>query len=158
MARTAPGYARPCRKGLHTIPAGALTCPACAATREQERSVGRYAKRHSRPNATHARLRTLHLPLVEILDGAQCGPDSAHLFDVGAPKHAKGEENARHAAARSICAGCPVADACRADAYASHQLGVYGGTVMDQGFWAKEGRRQQALVQSVQVVQDSSAC
>jgi hypothetical protein len=150
-----PDVERPCAAGLHTIPAGADRCVPCKRANDRATRVASGGER----SALATQLRALALPLAEILDDAVCSPEVAYLFDVGAPKHAKPAEDARHAAAKALCRRCPVAEACFAEAYAHRSMGVYGGRVMDQGFWTKDGqRRAKALVQSVQDVQDSPAC
>lgn len=153
--KRAPGYARPCRRGLHTIPAGKLCCVPCKNESKAQRLRGGPDARPEPAGGVAAYLRAAHIPILEILAQAACSPELAYLFDVGAPKAQKAAEEHRHAAARSVCAGCPVREACYADAYAGRQLGVYGGVVMDQGFWSVEGR--QGIVQDVQSVQDYPA-
>jgi len=142
-AASFPATDRLCPAGLHTIPAGAGRCAECKRSGDRERTKLAGA------------LRGKHLPVVEILDGAACPPELACGFDVGAPRHEKPAENRRHRAAQDICAGCPVRRACYVDALTGRQLGVYGGVVMDQGFWSLHGR---GLVQDVPVVPDSPAC
>lgn len=154
-SRPAPGYARTCRRGLHTIPAGVRYCAGCKDETKRLKKAGRPDERPDPAGGVAAYLRSRHLPLLEILAGAACSPELAYLFDVGAPQHEKDAERARHAAAVRVCAGCPVRAACREDAYAARELGVYGGVVMDQGFWSLHGR---GLVQGVQYMQDSVPC
>lgn len=153
--KRAPGYARTCRRGLHTIPAGQMWCRECKNESKSQRLRGGPDARPEPAGAVAAYLRAAHIPILEILAQAACSPELAYLFDVGAPKAQKAAEADRHAAARSVCARCPVREACYADAYAGRQLGVYGGVVMDQGFWSVEGR--QGIVQDVQSVQDYPA-
>lgn len=147
--RAYPQFARQCAAGLHVIPAGEGRCQPC-----KQRNAQTLPDRER----TAVLLREAHLPPKELLGRAACTLDDASLFDVGAPKHAKAAEDARHARAKAICAGCPVVAQCFADGYAGRQLGVYGGVVMDAGYWSMEGKRRNALVQSVPSVQDSPAC
>jgi hypothetical protein len=167
VARVAPDYARPCRRKLHTIPAGALTCPECEAARERAKNERKKARhsgtvRRGRPPDLSAALDRSGFPPIEVLDGAACSLEIAYLFDPAESKR-KGvtyaETADRHAAAMMVCARCPVADACLADAYEHRRLGVYGGQVFDPAFWLAESlRRGIPLVQSMQGVPESPAC
>lgn len=153
-SRKAPAYARTCRRGLHTIPGGVKYCAGCKNETKRLRNAGRGDDRPDPAGGVAAYLRATHLPLLDILAGAACSPELAHLFDVGAPHAEKDAERTRHRAAQTVCAGCPVREACRDDAFAGRQMGVYGGVVMDQGFWSLHGR---GIVQGVQYVQDSAS-
>jgi hypothetical protein len=136
-----------------------MGCKECNKLTNRKPRTNATVRQPARHGKALAFIRPSDMPLAEILDGAVCSPEVADLFDVGAPKYAKADENVRHAAAKALCRRCPVADACFADAYAHRSMGVYGGRVLDQGFWSVDGRkRAQGLVQSVQDVQDSPAC
>lgn len=157
MARPVPpDRARPCRRKLHTIPAGVMGCRECNKRSHRKPRTNATVKQPARHGRALAFIRPSDLPLAAILDGAACSPATADLFDVGAPKYAKGEESRRHAEAKEICRGCPVRDACLADATAHQSLGVYGGFVLNQEYWTKANKK--ALVQVVPSVPDSSAC
>lgn len=154
MARTAPAYTRPCRRKLHTIPPGVLTCPECAAAREQER-VGRVraqaAERAIRSAVPGYRL--VPLPPAEVLNNAACSLATAELFDLALPGELQYATETRHARARAICRGCPVWEQCLADAQQHQRPGVYGGRVLR---WPKDNAL--GVVQVMPVVQDSAAC
>src|SRR5688572_2417733 len=79
-------------------------------------------------------IRRLPAPVVEHwewqLQGACRGADAAVFF------HPEGErgprKHAREAAAKAICAQCPVIEACAAHALATHEpYGVWGGLTED---------------------------
>lgn len=143
--------ARPCRSGRHVIPAGKPSCTPCQRETQRRARAGLRAVR--RPQPAYAHLGTL--PADDVLAGAACYPDIAYLFD---PPESKlyGTTAAatarRHDAAKAVCARCPVARACFADAVAHERSGIFGGTLFAQGVPEKP------LVQSVPSVPDSTAC
>lgn len=146
----APGYARTCRRGLHTIPAGVKYCDGCK--RETRRLRG--ATLPVTPVNLPAYLRE-GMPSDDVLAEARCYPDIAYLFDPAESKRfgvTSAQTRNRHASAKAVCARCPVAEACYADALEHQRTGVYGGTVFTRGV------PETALVQDVPGVQDSSAC
>lgn len=153
--------ARPCRRKLHTIPAGKRGCEQCRYLLRREKRLAENQQTIGRSNFP-AYLRG-SFPPKDILNSAACGPEIAYLFDVRASDETRPAAARRHRAAAEVCAGCPVADACRADAYESRRMGVYGGSLFDHAFWtadgkAKAARARSGVVQVVPVVQDSTAC
>lgn len=145
MASRPPNYDRPCRRKLHTIPAGVMGCPECERERKRESEARRRAKTlrsagGPRAGRAHAFVRAADLPVAEILAAAACSPTTGDLFEFAAPV-------AFQRRAKAICAGCPVRAACLEDGIAKRQSGTYGGQYLRAG-----------VVQVVQSVQDSPAC
>lgn len=156
-----PNRARPCRKGLHVIPAGVMGCQPCnTATKEAREAEYKRTRREAAKKPMRGtprkgisqppRLPIGSIPPDEVLNGALCGPATAALFDPmerGDELRGPASERQRIAKAQAICATCPVWDLCRADAVANKRLGVYGGTYLSPKYYEK--RRSQAVVQSV---------
>ena len=140
--------ARPCRSGRHTIPAGKPSCTPCQRETQRRARAGLRAVR--RPQPAYAHLGTL--PADDVLAGAACYPDIAYLFDPSDQRGGSRAVTQRHDAAKAVCARCPVAQACFADAVAHERSGIFGGTLFAQGVPEKP------LVQTVPSVSDSTAC
>jgi hypothetical protein len=118
----------------------------CQRERQRLTRAGRAEPHTPRPAYTY--LGTL--PAENVLVGAACTPEMAHLFDPQESRRYGTTTKAttqRHDAAKAVCAQCPVAAACFSDAVVQRRSGVYGGHVMHEG-----------VVQGVSDVQDSTAC
>jgi hypothetical protein len=147
----APNHARPCRSGRHTIPAGVMGCPDCGAER-----AARYAAAARsttvRPAGGQRGIPVEKLaryfgtiPPDEVLDGAACTPDLAHLFDsVEGSGRPTAADQARHAAARTVCERCPVRDACLAYALENQRYGVWGGTYLYPKYYERLRKKRSA--------------
>jgi hypothetical protein len=135
-----PAYARPCRRGLHTIPAGVMGCRPCnAATKEAREAEYKRTRREAvklpykpppRVARTDGRVPSYFkrgfAPAV-VLDGAVCSPATADLFDPKDAAETRAAAADRHAQAKALCRRCPVLEACLADALAQRRVGVWGG-------------------------------
>lgn len=153
-----PAYARPCRRGLHVIPAEVMGCRPCnAATKEARDAEYKRTRREAvklpykpppRVARTDGRVPSYFkrgfAPAV-VLDGAACSPATADLFD---PADASGRltaaERDRIAQAKAICSRCPVLDACRADAIEQKRVGVWGGVYLSASTYVKSRKNNAA--------------
>jgi hypothetical protein len=143
---TPPNYERPCRSGRHTIPAGVMGCQACnRLSIRKKRTTG-----GQRGVAKPTPIRIGVMPPDDVIDGAACGPETAHLFDPmerGDEERGSLAERERIKQAREICQRCPVIAACLADAIDQRRVGMWGGTYLSPKWYEK--RRSEAVVQKV---------
>lgn len=135
-----PAYDRPCRRGLHVIPAGVMGCQPCntatKAARDAEykrtrlEAVKLPIKRPARITQTDGRIPVYlkhGFAPAEVLAGAVCSPATAELFDPKDADETRAEAANRHAQAKALCRRCPVMEACLADALKHLRVGVWGG-------------------------------
>ena len=143
-----PKVSRPCKRGLHVIPAGVIGCNPCkreAMRLARERAGGKIPPKGNLP--AYARV---PFPPADVLDGAACTPELAYLFDPAGERvnaTISRADRDRQASAKAVCARCLVRAECLADGVANRRDGVWGGQVLRAG-----------VVQVVRSVPDSTAC
>jgi hypothetical protein len=148
MKRTPPQYARPCRAGLHVIPANVMGCPECNKLIPRTPRGG--AKKPPRVGVEQRRLPPAYLsrgsyPPDEVLAGAACSPLFAYLFDpIEGQGRVTAAEKARLSAAREVCGGCPVMAACFADAVKNKRTGVWGGVYLSSKYYERSRKNSAA--------------
>jgi hypothetical protein len=156
-----PQYARPCRKGLHVIPANVMGCEPCNVARraaqaeERQRLVRPATSRKGivqppRVGMSARRLPPAYLsrgsyPPDEVLAGAACSPLFAYLFDpIEGQGRVTAAEKARLSAAREVCESCPVMAECFADAVKNKRTGVWGGVYLSSKYYERSRKNSAA--------------
>lgn len=132
-----PATSRMCRNGLHRLEPGQRRCGRCAEATKRRTQLAKDPVRS---------FKFTSFPPDEVLVNAACSPELAYLFDpVEGPGNLKGVERDRIDSAKAVCAACPVAEACFADAVRNRRYGVWGGRYLFPKWYEKNS----ALVQSV---------